>query len=222
MNFWWKRVDGWISGFSENGEFLKLKKPVSSHFSFIGLYWYIEICTYLMHTFWWISAHTCTCETISAIRVMSISITSKRFLETCFFFFFFFMVMLVKLSLCSLVLNRNAESFGKWKRMALWLCQAEGQANALKTVCLPWRGQWGVYEVQRTGRGQLVDTLLIGWWWGNQESASLTFCWGLHACGQHAGNFSHLVGLSVSAKQLKGHDNIIYRTSGRIYRPDFV
>ena len=129
MNFWWKRVDGWISGFSENGEFLKLKKPVSSHFSFIGLYWYIEICTYLMHTFWWISAHTCTCETISAIRVMSISITSKRFLETCFFFFFFFMVMLVKLSLCSLVLNRNAESFG-WSGRE-WLCGFARQRGRL-------------------------------------------------------------------------------------------
>ena len=87
MNFWWKRVDGWISGFSENGEFLKLKKPVSSHFSFIGLYWYIEICTYLMHTFWWISAHTCTCETISAIRVMSISITSLKPVSFSFFSF---------------------------------------------------------------------------------------------------------------------------------------
>ena len=42
--------------------------------------------------------------------------------------------------------------------------------------------------VQR-GRDQLVDFLLIGWWWGKWESASSTFwfqlVWGLAACGQH-------------------------------------
>ena len=52
-----------------------------------------------------------------------------------------------------------------------------------------------------------MDILLIGWWWGNWESASSTFWfqpfWGLCACGQHTVNFSHLVGVSVSAKQLK-------------------
>ena len=56
---------------------------------------------------------------------------------------------------------------------------------------------------------QLVDTLLIGWWRGHRESASSTFwfqlVWGLRAGGQHAGNFSHLLGLSVSAKQLTGY-----------------
>ena len=181
---------------------------VSSHFSFIGLYWYIENCTYLMHTFWWISTHTCICETISAIRVIIISITSKCFLVTCFFFFFFFFSWWywwnsASVHWCRTEMQR--QFWVKWKRMALWLCQAEGQANALRTVCLPWRRQWGVYEVQRAGRGQLLETLLIGWWWGNQESASSTFCWGLHACGQHAGNLSHLVGVSISAKQFKGH-----------------
>ena len=62
---------------------------------------------------------------------------------------------------------------------------------------------------QRGGCDQLVDFLLIGWWWGKWESASSTFwfqpVWGLHADGQHTANFSHLVGgfISVSAKQLK-------------------
>ena len=60
--------------------------------------------------------------------------------------------------------------------------------------------------VQR-GRDQLVDLLLIGWWWGKWESASSTFgfycVWGLHACGQQRVNFTHLVGVSVSAKQLE-------------------
>ena len=57
------------------------------------------------------------------------------------------------------------------------------------------------------GRDQLVDILLIGWWGGKWESASSTFwfhpAWGLRACGQHTVNFSHLVKVSVSAKQLK-------------------
>ena len=59
--------------------------------------------------------------------------------------------------------------------------------------------------VQR-GRGQLVDILLTGWWGGKWESASSTWCqlvWGLRACGQQTVNFSHLEGVSVSAKQLK-------------------
>ena len=60
-----------------------------------------------------------------------------------------------------------------------------------------------------------MDIVLIGWWWGNWESTSSTFwfhpVWGLCACGQQTVDFSHLVGVSVSAKQLKGCDNIIYR-----------
>ena len=61
---------------------------------------------------------------------------------------------------------------------------------------------------------QLMDILLIGWWWGNQESTSSTFwfqpVWGLRACGQQTVNFFHLVGVSVSAKQLKGHGSEYY------------
>ena len=56
------------------------------------------------------------------------------------------------------------------------------------------------------GRDQLVDILLIGWWGGKWASASSTWfqlVWGLHACGQHVVNFSHLEVVSVSAKQLK-------------------
>ena len=63
-----------------------------------------------------------------------------------------------------------------------------------------------IVMVQR-GRDQPVDVLLIGWWGDKWESASSTFwfqlVWGLRACGQHAVNFSHLAGVSVSAKQLK-------------------
>ena len=58
---------------------------------------------------------------------------------------------------------------------------------------------------------QLMDILLIGWWWGNrvifQESASSTFwfqpIWSLPACGQHVINFIHVVKVLIYAKQLK-------------------
>ena len=63
-----------------------------------------------------------------------------------------------------------------------------------------------IVMVQR-GLDQLVDILLIGWWGSKWALASSTFwfqpVWGLHACGQQTVNFSHLVGVSVSAKQLK-------------------
>ena len=66
--------------------------------------------------------------------------------------------------------------------------------------------------VQRGGCDQLMDILLIGWWEGKWELASSTFwfqqVWGLNACGQHTINFSHLVGILVSAKQLK--DTVMY------------
>ena len=55
---------------------------------------------------------------------------------------------------------------------------------------------------------ELVDILLIGWWWGNWNSTSSVSrfqpLWGLSAGGQHTVNFSHLVGVLVSAKQRKG------------------
>ena len=57
------------------------------------------------------------------------------------------------------------------------------------------------------GCDQLMNILLIGWWCSKWESATSTFCfqviWRLQASEQHTGNFSHLVGVSVSAQQLK-------------------
>ena len=50
--------------------------------------------------------------------------------------------------------------------------------------------------------------------WGNWESTSSTFwfqvVWGLQVCGQHTANFFSLMGVSVSAKQLKGHVSEYY------------
>ena len=78
-------------------------------------------------------------------------------------------------------------------------------ANALKTVYLNLEGVVRSFIVMvQGGCDQLVDNLLTGWWWGKWESASSTFwfqpVWDLRACGQHTVNFSHLMGVSVSAK----------------------
>ena len=71
---------------------------------------------------------------------------------------------------------------------------------------------------------QLMDVLLTGWWGGNQESASparqFLVPWGLHVYGQFATNFFHLVGVSVSAKQLKDlAQNVINSPRGRTKGP---
>ena len=169
----------------------------------LGYKWYIKNCTYLMHAFWWIWTHTYTCETISATWVISTSVTSKCFLVTSFFFFFFsWWCWWNSASVRWCWTEMQRQFWVKWKRMALWLFQAKGQANALKTVSPLEGAVRSLIKFEEQG--------LIGWWWGNQESASSTFCWGLHASGQHAGNFSHLVGVSVSAKQLKGHGSEYY------------
>ena len=53
---------------------------------------------------------------------------------------------------------------------------------------------------------QLMDFLLIGWWLGDLELASSPlFQLVKSLCGQHRVNFFHLVGVSVSVKQFKGH-----------------
>ena len=56
---------------------------------------------------------------------------------------------------------------------------------------------------------QLVD-ILIGWWWGNQGSISMSsnfwvqLVWGLCACGQHTVNFFSLVGANYKLVLAKG------------------
>ena len=89
----------------------------------------------------------------------------------------------------------------------------------LERPVLPGGVQGKVFKgmVSRRGYGvcdQLADILLIGWWWGNQESTSSTswfqLVWGLCAGEQHTINFSHPVGVSVSAKLLEGHGSEYY------------
>ena len=61
---------------------------------------------------------------------------------------------------------------------------------------------------------QLVEFLVIGWWSGNRESTSSTFRfqkdWSLHSCGKHTVNFFHLMGVSVSSKNLQGYASEYY------------
>ena len=79
-----------------------------------------------------------------------------------------------------------------------------GHSNFMPSkLCL--YSEWAVrsFTEKRMSSGHKhSDWLVVGW-----ESASSTICfqlvWGLGACGQHVVNFSHLVGVSVSAKYLK-------------------
>ena len=59
---------------------------------------------------------------------------------------------------------------------------------------------------------QLMDILLIGWWLGDLELASSPFLFQLVESlrGQHRVNFFHLVGVSVSVNQFKGHGSEYY------------
>ena len=106
-----------------------------------------------------------------------------------------------------------------WSKRGYLYCFARQRvpqrANALNTV-YPTLGGGSEesYSVQGAGCGQLMDIFLIGGWGGSGESASSTYWfqhfWSLHACKQHRVNFSHLMGDSVSAKQLQGHVSEYY------------
>ena len=62
--------------------------------------------------------------------------------------------------------------------------------------------------------GPLMNILLIHRWWGNRKSTSSNFLFqplsGLCPCGQQTIDFFHLVEVSLSAQQLKGHDSEYY------------
>ena len=73
------------------------------------------------------------------------------------------------LSLCSPVLNRNADTEFWVKHKIIGYCFARQRgpqwANALRTVCLTLEGvSEESYSVQGGGPDWLLDILLIGWW----------------------------------------------------------
>ena len=45
--------------------------------------WYVGICTYLIYTFWWVWSYAYTCDIISTMKVLNVSITSKNFFVFC-------------------------------------------------------------------------------------------------------------------------------------------
>ena len=82
-------------------------------------------------------------------------------------------------------LNLRDRVFGEVEKNSFIALHAKW-ANALKAVypALEVCSEES-YSVQGVGHDQLMDILLIGWWWGNWESASPSFWfqpdWGLHA-----------------------------------------
>ena len=76
------------------------------------------------------------------------------------------------------------QSFG-WSRKEELYCFARQRgpqlANALKTTC-PNLGKTvrSFMVIVYKGSDQLMDILLMGWWWGKWESASSTSCSGVY------------------------------------------
>ena len=79
---------------------------------------------------------------------------------------------MLKLSLCALTLNLRDRVLGEVEIGLLLSQRGPLQANALETVC-PTRGF--IVLVQAAGHDQLMDILLIGWWWDHWKSASSGF-----------------------------------------------
>ena len=101
-------------------------------------------------------------------------------------------------------IKSQRQSF-EWSRKEQLYCfgrqRGTQQDNALKPVCPNLEGEARIFiaMVQR-GHDQLMGIFLIDWWWSKWESASSTFWFQLAI---YTVNFSHLVGVSVSAKELK-------------------
>ena len=62
----------------------------------------------------------------------------------------------------------------------------------------------GFTVIVQRGSDQLVDLLLMSWWWVSIISLQVQPLWGLHAWGWHTiMDFSKMEGVSVCAKQFK-------------------
>ena len=110
--------------------------------------------------------------------------------------------------LWSQIQHVNLSVLGEVEKNSFIALSGKGGHNGLNPSKLERMVRNFTVIVQR-GHDQLMNILLMGWWWSKWESASSTFCfqpvWDLCACGQVV-NFSHLVGISASAKQLKDTD----------------
>ena len=113
--------------------------------------------------------------------------------------------------------GQSADSWLWWRKVQHWL-QRTMQGVQAAIAENTWTPRWlsgKVFKDRVRERGwevldQLVDILLIGWWWGNQGSISTSsnfwvqLIWGLCACGQHTVNFFSLVGANYKLVLAKG------------------
>ena len=107
--------------------------------------------------------------------------------------------------------NRNTETALEETEKVALIARWRGEHGRWvpQELCPSLEGVLRSQSLGGAGRGQFMDTVLIGGWWGNWESSSLTFwflrVWGLCACGQHTVDFFHPLGALAPAKQLQGH-----------------
>ena len=129
-------------------------------------------------------------------------------------------------SACSHALKQSTDTELPWRKVQHLLQGAKQgvQAASVQKIKLPEGFQGKAFKDRAREEGcrvcdQLMDVLLIGWWWGNWESPTINLLvptsWDLCACGQHTVHFFHQVGVSVSAKWLKGHGSEYYLKSLR-------
>ena len=123
------------------------------------------------------------------------------------------------LALCTQVPNRNTETeFWRKEKLYLLARQSTRTGSCLEKLYphLEKTVRSFIAMVQR-GCDQLRDILLMGRWWGKQESASSTFRSNWSGVYMLAGrtpllilHFSHLEGASVSTEYLKDIMHILF------------
>ena len=115
-------------------------------------------------------------------------------------------------------IETQRQSFG-WVEKTSFYCFARQRgpllANACKTVCPALEGV--VKSLIMFKEQGVVSSWTFFWLVGGEvirsqhhQPSGSNQCGGLCACGQQTVNFLHQVGVSVSAKQLKGHGSEYY------------